>query len=91
MDPAVQVAVLDQNGQVVTEGQFEIKLQLLSDNDDGELKGQERETTRSGIAIFNDLSIDKEGQYRLRASSDGFPSVDSDVFEIHERGGHGKD
>jgi|GEM_PF-1278719 len=91
MDPAVQVAVLDQNGQVVTEGQFEIKLQLLSDNDDGELKGQERETTRSGIAIFNDVQVDKEGQYRLRASSDGLPSIDSDVFEIHERDGHGKD
>jgi hypothetical protein len=91
LDPAVQVAVLDQNGQVVTEGQFEIKLQLLGDHDDGELKGHEREKTRSGIAIFNDLSIDKEGQYRLRASSDGLPGVDSDVFEIHERKGHGKD
>jgi hypothetical protein len=91
LDPAVQVAVLDQNGQVVTEGQFEIKLQLLGDHDDGELKGHEREQTRSGIAIFNDLRIEKEGQYRLRASSDGLPSDDSDVFEIHERHGHGKD
>jgi len=91
IDPAVQVAVLDQNGQVVTQGEFEIKLELLGESDDGELKGHEREKTRSGIAIFNDLSIDKEGQYRLRASSDRLPSVDSDVFEIHERDGHGKD
>jgi len=91
IDPAVRVAVLDQNGQLVTQGEFEIKLELLGESDDGELKGQEREKTRSGIAIFNDLSIDKEGQYRLRASSDGLPSVDSDVFEIHERDGHGKD
>ncbi len=91
IDPAVQVAVLDQNGQLVTQGEFEIKLELLGDSDDGELKGHEREKTRSGIAIFSDLSIDKEGQYRLRASSDGLPSVDSDVFEIHEPDGHGKD
>jgi hypothetical protein len=91
IDPAVQVAVLDQNGQLVTQGEFEIKLELLGESDDGELKGHEREKTRSGIAIFNDLSIDKEGQYRLRASSDRLPSVDSDIFEIHERDGHGKD
>ncbi len=85
------MAVLDQNGQVVTQGEFEIRLELLGDNDDGELKGHEREKTRSGIAIFDDLNVDKEGQYRLRASSDGLPSVDSEVFEIHERDGHGGD
>ena len=90
VDPAVQVAVLDRNGQVVTQGEFEIKLELHGDNG-GELHGHEREKTRSGVATFDDLNVDKEGQYRLRASSDGLPSIDSDVFEIHERDGHGKD
>ncbi|HEX6408483.1 MAG TPA: Ig-like domain-containing protein [Gemmatimonadales bacterium] len=90
IEPAVQVAVLDRNGQVVTQGEFEIKLELPGDND-GRLHGHERKKTRSGIATFDDLNVDKEGQYRLRASSDGLPSIDSDVFEIHERDGHGKD
>jgi len=82
--------VLDENGQLVTQGEFEIKLEVLGDNG-GKLKGHEREKTRSGVATFNDLKVDKEGQYRLRASSDGLPSIDSDIFEIHERDGHGKD
>ena len=90
VDPAVQVAVLDRNGQVVTQGEFEIKLELHGDNG-GKLHGHERKKTRSGIATFDDLNVDKEGQYRLRASSDGLPSIDSNVFEIHERDGHGKD
>jgi len=90
VDPAVQVAVLDRNGQVVTQGELEIKLELTGNNG-GKLRGHERKKTRSGIATFDDLNVDKEGQYRLRASSDGLPSIDSDVFEIHEHDGHGKD
>ena len=90
IEPAVQVAVLDRNGQVVTQGEFEIKLELSGDKG-GKLHGHERKKTRSGIATFDDLNVDKEGQYRLRASSDGLPSIDSNVFEIHERDGHGKD
>jgi hypothetical protein len=48
------------------------------------LQGGSKEQTRSGIATFSDLSIDREGDYRLRASAGGLPSVDSDRFEIKD-------
>jgi Bacterial Ig-like domain (group 1) len=89
LEPPVQVAILDQNGARVTQGEFQVKLELLGDN--GKLKGHDRETARSGVATFADLKVDKEGQYRLRAAAEGLPAVDSDAFEIHEHGGHGKD
>jgi hypothetical protein len=84
ISPAVQVAVLDQDGNRVTEGEFEIKLEL-SGGDDGKLKGHKNEKTSSGIATFDDIEVDEEGNYRLRATTDGLPTVESDAFEIHER------
>jgi Bacterial Ig-like domain (group 1) len=84
MFPPVLIEVLDQNGSRVTDQQIEIKLELIGDND-GRLKGDERERTRSGVATFDDLEVDKEGDYRLRATADGLPAVESNAFEIRER------
>jgi hypothetical protein len=39
--------------------------------------------TRSGVATFT-IRLDREGEYRLRASTDGLPSVESDRFEVEE-------
>jgi len=89
IEPSVQLAVLDQNGALVTQGDFEIMLELLGDND-GKLKGHEHEKTRSGVATFDGLNIDREGEYRLRATAAGLPSVESNAFQIHEREGHGR-
>ena len=83
IDPAVEVVVLDQAGNRVTQGQFKIKLELTG-NDNGKLKGRHEENTDAGIASFNDLRIDREGEYRLRASADRLPSVESDRFEVRE-------
>ena len=83
IDPPVEVVVLDENGQRVTQGTFKVKLELTG-SDDGKLKGQRDEDTRAGVAIFDDLKVDREGEYRLRASVDGLPSVDSDEFEIED-------
>lgn len=81
--PPVEVVVLDQAGNRVTEGRHEIKLELTGD--DGELKGDRSQRTESGVASFDDLKVDKDGDYRLRASADGLPSVDSDVFHVRKR------
>ena len=81
--PPVEIVVLDQDGERVTEGQFEIMLELTGDGD-GELKGDRSERTRFGVAVFNDLKVDEEGDYRLHASTDGLQSVDSDQFEIFD-------
>ncbi|HEY3013066.1 MAG TPA: Ig-like domain-containing protein [Gemmatimonadales bacterium] len=81
ISPPVAVEVLDQNGNRVTDRELEIKLELIGDP--GHLKGHDKERTRSGVAVFDDLSVDKAGNYRLRASTGGLPSVESNGFEIH--------
>jgi hypothetical protein len=83
IDPPVEVVVLDQQGNRVTDGRFRINLELLGD--DGSLKGDRSRQTESGVATFDDLKVDKDGDYRLRASADGLPSVESRQFHIRER------
>jgi hypothetical protein len=84
ISPPVVVEVLDQSGARVTDQEIEIKLELIGD-DDGRLKGDERERTRSGVATFDDVEVDEEGDYRLRATAKGLPAVESNEFEIRER------
>jgi hypothetical protein len=74
---------LDQDGGPVTHRDIEVKLDLIGEDDD-ELEGDTTERTRSGVARFSDLEIDKEGDYRLRASADGLPSVESNSFEVED-------
>jgi hypothetical protein len=83
ISPAIEVEVLDQNGNRVTEGEIEINLDLIGDDD--ELDGDDRERTRSGVAAFDKLEVDQEGEYRLRATADGLPAVESNTFRVHER------
>jgi hypothetical protein len=87
IEPAVEVEVLDQNGSRVTGGELEINLDLVGDDDD--LDGDDTERTQSGVAVFNQLEVDREGQYRLRATTDGLPAVESNTFTVHERNGDG--
>jgi protocatechuate 3,4-dioxygenase beta subunit len=86
ISPAVQVEVLDQNGNRVTDADVEIKLELSGD-EDGELKGKDKLRTSSGVATFDDIKVDKEGEYRLHAAADGFPTVESNSFDVRERDG----
>jgi hypothetical protein len=81
ISPAVEVAVLDRDGNRVTDREIEIKLELTGGHD-GKLKGHTTQRTQSGVATFSDLSSDKEGDYKLRASADGLPSVESNHFGI---------
>ncbi len=81
ISPPVEVVVLDQAGNRVTQGQVKIKLELTG-SDNGKLKGRHEEDTDAGIATFDDLKVDREGEYRLRATADGLPSVESDSFEV---------
>jgi hypothetical protein len=88
ISPPIQVEVLDQNGNRVTDGALEVKLELLGDH--GELKGDDDHHTQSGVATFDDLKVDEDGTYRLRASTAGLPSVVSDEFRISRRGRGGE-
>jgi hypothetical protein len=86
ISPAVEVVVLDQAGNPVTQGEFEVTLELRGSRgrDRGDLEGDRTQRTESGVATFDDLRVDREGDYRLRASTDGLPSVDSDEFDVDE-------
>ena len=81
VSPPVEVQVLDRDGNRVTSRAIEVKLDLVGDRD-GRLKGNTRQRTGSGVARFTDLKVEREGNYRLRASAGGLPSVDSDRFEV---------
>ncbi|HEY9015468.1 MAG TPA: hypothetical protein VIM84_10450, partial [Gemmatimonadales bacterium] len=81
ISPAVIVGVLDEAGHLVTGEDFEINLQLQGHS---KLKGHTRERTREGLARFDDLQVEDEGEYRLVASTDGIPPVESKSFEIQE-------
>ena len=79
MSPSVQVQVLDQFDNLVTDEDFPITLELL--DKENEVRADGTVMTRSGVATFT-IRIDRRGDYRLRASTDGLPSVESDRFKV---------
>ncbi|MEO8089397.1 MAG: Ig-like domain-containing protein [Gemmatimonadales bacterium] len=82
ISPAVEVVVLDQSGNRVTDREFEVKLELVRDGRKGKLNGDRAERTQGGVARFSDLEVDREGGYRLRASADNLSSVTSNHFKV---------
>lgn len=91
ISPAVEVQVLDRSGNRFTEREVEVKLELSGDND-SKLRGDLSRRTKSGVATFSDLRVDRPGDYELRASAEGLPSVRSDHFQVqddHQGGDHG--
>jgi hypothetical protein len=84
MSPPVEVMVLDQSGNRVTDRDFEVKLELIRNDDRGKLKGRRTQRTQAGVARFSDLEVDRDGEYRLRTTTDGLPSIESDRFEVQD-------
>jgi protocatechuate 3,4-dioxygenase beta subunit len=86
IEPPVRVAVLNQSGILVTQGEFEVTLELVGDGQQGrgQLDGPRRQQTQFGIATFEDLRVKRSGDFRLRALSDGLPSVESNEFEVQD-------
>ena len=84
ISPAVEVVVLDQAGNRVTDREFEVKLELVREGRRGSLEGDREQRTQGGVARFSDLEVDREGEYRLRASADGLSPADSDRFEVED-------
>jgi uncharacterized repeat protein (TIGR01451 family) len=77
--PAVQVAVEDQFGNIVTTDSDNISIAINSGP--GSLNGTLTEPASSGVATFSDLSIDKAGTYTL-AAADGSLTAVSNSFLI---------
>jgi len=88
ISPAVEVAIVDEQGNVVTVSGVEIEIELIREDghDSNELKGDRTRSTEDGIAVFPDLVVDRDDQdYRLRASAPGLPElgvVESSPFDV---------
>ena len=77
---AVQVAVRDDRGNVVTSAKTPVTLELLG-SPEVELTGTTTATPVNGIATFSNLSIEKAASYRLVATSGSF-SANSASFTV---------
>ena len=74
----VRVALVDAEGGVVQRSGVEIYLALFRDGDEhpanGLLEGDRSAGTDDGVAVF-ELSVRREGRYRLRALTDDLPEL----------------
>lgn len=87
--PPVEVAVVDEGGDIVPVSGVEIRLELLRDDrNSNELEGTTTGVTDDGVAVFPDLRVDRdEDGYRLRATAPERPeleSVDSETFDVED-------
>jgi hypothetical protein len=86
LSPAVEVAVVDPFGSVVPLSDVKIRMELVPMAN--QLEGDREEDTQAGVAIFDDLRIDRDGEdYVLRASAPDLPelgSVVSEPFDISD-------
>lgn len=81
--PAVEVEILDGENKRARDQNKSITLSLLGGDDDAVLYGTTTVDTRSGLAVFDDLSVDLVGSsYQLRARADALPDVQSATFDI---------
>ena len=83
ISPPVVVEVLDQKGNRVTDREFTIRLDLIDVNT-GRSMGNEQARTQSGVATYPDLRINVVGEFLLRATTPGLPTVDSEHFVTRE-------
>jgi hypothetical protein len=90
ISPAVEVAIVDAQGSMVTVSGVEIEIELLETDGEtsDELKGDRTRSTEDGIAVFRDLKVDSSNEdYRLRASVPEMPelgSVESAPFNVED-------
>ena len=80
---AVQVALLDNFGSVLTTATNTITLAIGANPGGATLTGTTSAAAASGVATFDGLKLDKVGTgYTLVAASTGLPSVTSSAFAI---------
>jgi len=88
MSPAVAVAIVDDDGDVVPLSGIELRLELIREKGEtsDELEGDTTQVTDDGVAMFPDLRVDRDDRdYRLRATAPERPelgSVDSETFDV---------
>lgn len=79
--PAIKVRALDEYDNPIPNAKIELGIATPTDNDATLTGGNEREADASGVAVFEDVSLNKVGDYTLKAKSDG-KEVISGEFKI---------
>ena len=81
--PAIEVGIQDRFENVATSSSAAVTVALGQRTDEqAQLQGTVTRTAVNGIATFDDLAIDREGEYTLRASSPGLSAAESDAFRV---------
>lgn len=83
ISPAVEIAVLDATGALVTDFTGSVTLALESPSSGGRLAGTTTRPVMEGVVGFSDLNIDSAGSgYRFRASAAGLADAVSGSFNV---------
>jgi hypothetical protein len=82
ISPAVTVVVQDSSGATVTGSSSVVTLSLSGGDGTATLSGITTAAVVNGIATFNNLSVDKSGNYNLTASSGTDSSSLSSAFTV---------
>lgn len=82
--PAIQVEIEDAGGNRVTSGgPVSVGVAILNNAGGGTLSGTTPKNSSSGLATFNNISIDKTGtSYTLQATASGLTATTSTAFDI---------
>ena len=81
--PAIRVEAQDMQGNLVTSFNGEVTVTIGTNPGAATLAGTAMRTASGGVALFNDLALDRQGSgYRLNATSTGFGSAVSATFAI---------
>lgn len=80
--PAVQVRLVDAQGNAATSATDSITLALGTNGTGATLSGSVTVAAVAGVATFANLSVDRVGTYTLTASGDALTGATSDAFDI---------
>lgn len=86
ISPAIKVALVDDNDNVITTASDPITIAMGNNPASGELSGTLTVNAVNGVAVFDDLAINRAGTYTLTAVSGALPIVDSTEFRVSTPG-----
>jgi hypothetical protein len=86
--PPIEVGVQDRFANLVTGSPADITVALSQSDDDDDdettLQGTLTRGSVNGVATFDDLVINQEGEYTLRATSPGLEPAESREFRVRD-------
>jgi hypothetical protein len=82
LNPGVQVAIEDAQGNVVTTATANVTIAMGSNPANGSLTGATTVAAVSGYAVFSTLMLSQPGLYALNATASGLTGSTSNTFSV---------